>query len=167
LVRRLAQIQRSGRWIPPTAEWEFGPWQECLALLPIRIGTKTVAAGAGYAGSNLDAKVEARRAIPIDLDADAALLRRVHEALLELKGLEPEIRRPVLNALGRSQQDENHSAEVGRTAVYRWMVDVKVAEMRDRGERPRAGRRNAAIEAVAKAAGITPESLQRRFDRHR
>jgi hypothetical protein len=135
--------------------------------MPIRIGTKPVPAGTGYAGGDLDAKVEARQAIPIDRDADSELLHRVYRLLLKFRGLKPEIRRVVRKALGELPQDDNRRVELARTMVLRQMVEEAVARMQANGEHPPGGRRTAALAEVAKVARIEPRSLQQRFTRFR
>jgi hypothetical protein len=150
--------KRSHSSTPAGACWEFSPWQECLALLPYRIGTKTVAAGAGYAGSDVAAKVEHGRPAPIGGGANER--RRLYEALLEVPGLEPEIRRVVLDVLGRGAQAENTDFERGRTLTLRHMVNEVAARMGWV-----KGSRTAAIAEIAENAGIGFEALKRRLER--
>jgi hypothetical protein len=141
--------------------WKFPPWELALALVPYRIGTKSVAAGGGDL-----VKVELGRPVPIAIDvADAAEQKRVYEALLQLRWITPTIERAVLDALGRSKRDENQKYELGRTLVWRHMVDAAVARMRANGERPVGGLRTSAIQEVAENAGIESKTLQQRFDR--
>jgi hypothetical protein len=145
--------------------WEFPPWQWCAALLPYRIGTKKVEAGAGFPGGDLGAKVEFGKPVPITSAAGAAKQKRTYESWLELDWIAPEIRYAVLNALGRKQSYENQQYELGRTLAWRRMVDETVARMKKNGARPVNGFRTAAIAEVAEGAGIEPKTLQQRFDR--
>jgi hypothetical protein len=142
--------------------WEFSPWQECIALLPYRIGTKAVAAGAGYAGNDVAAEVEFGRPIPI---SGVAVRLRLYEALLEVPKLEPEIRRAVLNVLDRGAQAENTDFERGRTLAWRHMVDELAAHKHAAGMTK--GFRTAAIVEVAEQAGLEFETLKRRLERLR
>jgi hypothetical protein len=144
--------------------WEFSPWELTLALVPYRIGTKSVPARTGFNGS--DVADEFGKPVPITRgDADEIERKRVYEALLELPGLEREIRFAVLSVLGRSQRDENQEYELGRTLAWRHMVDEAVARMRANDERPTEGFRTAAITEVAMGADIEPKTLQQRFYR--
>jgi hypothetical protein len=153
--------KRSPSPAPAGASWEFSPWQECVALLPYRIGTKTVAAGAGYAGGDTAAKVELGRPVPIGGGANER--RRLYEALLEVPGLEPEIRRVVLTALGRGAHAENSDFERGRTLAWRHMVDEAAARICAAGQEK--GSRTAAIMEIAESAGLEYEALKRRLER--
>jgi hypothetical protein len=158
--------ERNKRGGPGAKRWEFSPWASTLAFLPYRIGTKSVPAGTGFNGSDVAAKVEFGKPVPITRgDADEIERKRVYEALLELPGLAREIRFAVLRVLSRSQRDENQQYELGRTLAWRHMVDEAVARMRANGERPTEGLRTAAITEVAMSAGIEPKTLQQRFDR--
>jgi hypothetical protein len=157
--------KRSHSSAPEGACWEFSPWQECIALLPYRIGTKTVAAGAGYAGSDIAAKVELGQPIPISGPSGAGVRRRLYEALLEVPGLESEIRRVVLDVLGRGAQAENADFERGRTLAWRHMVDELAARKHAAGMA--RGFRTAAIAEIAESAGLEFETLKRRLERLR
>ena len=146
--------------------WQFSPWELTLAMVPYRIGTKSVPAGTGFDGGDVAAKMEFGKPMLITHDdADEIERKRVYEALLKLPWLAREIRFAVLKALGRSQRDENQKYELGRTLAWRHMVDEAVARMRANGERPTEGFRTAAITEVAMSAGIEPKTLQQRFDR--
>ncbi len=103
--------------------WEFSPWVPTLALLPYRIGTKPVRAGAGFGGGDVAVKVELGKPAPITRDADEVERKRVYEALLEFPWLTTEVRCAVLNALGRSYSIEGENYKQGRAAMLRHRID--------------------------------------------
>jgi hypothetical protein len=147
--------------------WEFSPWAPMLALLPYRIGTKAVAAGTGFDGGDIAAKVELGKPVPITRDdADEVERKRVYEALLEFPWLSIEVRCAVLKALGRSYSIEDENYKQGRAAMLRHRIDEAIACMKENGEHPRGGRAEAARAAVAKSIGMKVETLKKFLQRH-
>jgi hypothetical protein len=157
---------RAGHDAACDQSWDFSPWKLTLALVPYRIGTKPVAAGTGFNGGDLAAKVEFGKPELITIDtADEAEQRRVYEALLELRWITPEIRRAVLHALGRSPQAQNASRGRGQTWALRHLVDEVEGRMRANGPEPYGGYRTCALQEVAQKIGMNPQTLQQRFNR--
>ncbi|MFZ0151461.1 MAG: hypothetical protein WAM72_24575 [Xanthobacteraceae bacterium] len=127
------------------------PWEEHVALLPLRFNDTTVKAG---------------RPVLMTNAADEADQKGLYEALLRVDWLTPEIRRAVLKALGREQRAENVKFGRGRTLALCHLVDETGARMRNNGERPPKGDiRTAAIEEIAEKAGIEPDALNKRIQR--
>jgi hypothetical protein len=139
-----------------------GGYQEHhAALLPIRFDS--VPMGTGLLGSDVVPK--AARPILMQYSDNEAEQRCFLEALLELPWLATEIRRAVMKALGRSQQDHNTRVELARTVTLALMVDEAAARMREHGQQPAEGIRTAALAEVAEVAGFNPETLAKRIQR--
>ena len=147
--------------------WEYLAWEDCAALLPLRIGIKKVPAGTGYGGGNYAVKVELGQPKPVD-EADEAEQKHILEVLLKVRWLPRRVRVAVMRTLGRSQRDAEVGYRKGATAVYKLEVEETAARMRANGERPpRRDIRTAAIEKVAERIGMGPEALAKRLQRYR
>jgi hypothetical protein len=107
-----------------------------------------------------------RRAIPMDGDTGKAEQQIFLRALLDLPWLAPKIRAAVMTELGLSLREQNVRIEQARTVTLRYNVAETEKRMRAAGERPPKGTvRDAAIEAEASEAGLTPEALRKRLER--
>ena len=89
------------------------------------------------------------------------------EALLKQPWPPPRVRLAVMVELGRSLQRENRDQGDGRTAILQVMISAFEAQLRRDRIRPRGGVHRAAVARVAQYAGMSPESLKRRFARHK
>jgi hypothetical protein len=91
----------------------------------------------------------------------------VLEIFLQLPELPAPVRRAVMAELGRSPQREKRDQGDGRTAFLWVMINAFEAQLRHNRSRPRGGVRRAAVERVARYAGLSPEGLRRRLSRHK
>jgi hypothetical protein len=138
------------------------PWEYHAALLPIRFRDESLPAGND--GGDITTTPETGRPCLVQY-ADETEQKRYLEAQLKLPWLPTEVRRAVMKALGRSQQDHNSRVERARTVTHARLVDEAAARMLAHRERPVGGVRTAALAEVAEAAGIDPETLAKRIQR--
>jgi hypothetical protein len=147
--------------------WQFSPWAPILALVPHRIGTKSVAAGTGYSGGDLAVKVELGKPEPIDLGATAEELKPVFEALLQIRGIPQKARNALLHALGSSYRAKERAINQGRDMALLYLTKKEEAHLRaNGGKRPRGGWSEAARKAIVAKIGMgNADWLQQRLKR--
>jgi hypothetical protein len=93
--------------------------------------------------------------------------KAVLEIFLQLPELPAPVRRAVMTEMGRSPQREQRDQGDGWTAMLQVMVSAFEARLRHNRSRPHGGAHGAALERVGQYAGMSSDSLKRRFARHK
>jgi hypothetical protein len=100
-------------------------------------------------------------------DASERERKRLHEALLAIPWLAPKVRRAVMAELGLSLRKQKRDIEHGGTVALRWLIDERKKVLRKRGQRPRGGVHEKAVEEIAREQGMTVAALRKRLQRDR
>ena len=88
-----------------------------------------------------------------------------YEALLAMPDLSPKVRRAVMEALGRSLREHNRGIEHAVASTLRVNINERKRAWRERGQRPRGGIHEAAVEGEASLQGMTVDALKKRLQR--
>jgi hypothetical protein len=111
------------------------------------------------------AKIKQIRRVSME-QADAADQKRFLEAVLKFKWLSSQLRRAITSELGRSVRKQDKELNYATVATLRVMIEERKALMRKRGEKPRGGIHNAALEQVAAGKKMTVDALKKKLERY-
>ncbi len=90
-----------------------------------------------------------------------------YRALLGCRWLAPKVRNAIMAELGMSVRQGKLRSAARQAKFWRAEIDEHVRRMREEGEQPRGGARDAAIAKIATRNGMTVEAFKKRLQRHK
>jgi hypothetical protein len=132
-----------------------------LALIPFRVRRLPDRAD--------DETYVAKYSAPIWLEGNTSkhAQRTAYRALLNCRWLAPKVRNAIMAELGMSVRQGKLRSAARQAKFWRAEIDEHVRRMREKGEQPRGGARDAAIAKIATRNGMTLEAFKKRLQRHK
>jgi hypothetical protein len=93
--------------------------------------------------------------------------RAAYRALLQCRWLAPKVRNAIVRELGMSVRQEQRRGAQLQAKLWRAEINELERRMREKGEQPRGGRREAAIAHIAHRNGMTVEAFKKQLHRHK
>jgi hypothetical protein len=93
--------------------------------------------------------------------------RTAYRVLLQCRWLAPKVRNAIVTELGVSVRQEKLRGAQRQVKFWRAEIDELERRMREKGEQPRGGRRDAAIAKIATRNGMTVEAFKKQLQRHK
>jgi hypothetical protein len=90
-----------------------------------------------------------------------------YEALLAIPWLPPKVRGVIMGELGRSLRKEKRDIEYARTATLSVLINERKKRLREKGQHPRGGVHEKAVEEIAQRQGMTVAALKKRLQRYK
>lgn len=115
-------------------------------------------------------EVSWKHAIVVDeggTSSHEAFYETFYEALLAIPWLPPKVRGVVMGELGRSLRKEKRDIEYARTVTLRVLINERKKRLREKGQVPRGGVHEKAVEEIAAAQGMTVSALKKRLQRYK
>jgi hypothetical protein len=112
-------------------------------------------------------EVYLQRAVCMIDDIDEDTQKRFYEMLLTLPWLATKVRYAAAKETGRPVEKRQNEYKHGRAIALNWLINERQKYLRGRGQRPRGGYRERAIEEIAEEQGVQPETIKKYLQRHK
>jgi hypothetical protein len=112
-------------------------------------------------------EVYLRGAVYMVDDIDEDTKKRFYEALLTLPWLASRMRYAAAKETGRSVEKRQNEYKHGRAVALTLLINERQKYLQKKGKRPRGGYREKAIEEIAEAQGVQPETIKKYLQRHK
>jgi hypothetical protein len=129
-----------------------------LALVPFRVRRSP---------DQADAPIWLEDSRPIWLEDSTSKRKQqtAYRALLQCRWLAPKVRNAIVAELGISVRQARRRGAQRQARFWRAEIDELERRMREKGEQPRGGRRDAAIAHIARRHDMTVEAFKKRLQR--